>query len=796
MNLITKIKGLSAIGWGNAFRALAYAVKRDRLDRKYAPRPQTGQTDRPGCLISAETDSSGGTFQFENARLEIRCLTDDMARITWHRGSLPEPYALTGGDFPGVKAEISSGADMWSLHSPGLRVEVDHAGGLKFLGERGNLVRSDAPPSWSGRSTTLVSPLNEGEGIFGMGERTWPLNLRGHKCRNYNAEPMGAYTRGDDPLYVGVPVFMGLHDDGSYLVFVENSFESTFDFSSDATITLQDGALRYYVTVGPPETLLANYSRLTGRAPLPPRWALGYHQCRWSYKDDKEVRELVAGFEARDLPLSVVHLDIHYMDGYRVFTVDKERFPDLPALTAELAEKGIETVAIIDPGIKTDSAYDVYRTGLEKDVFCKLPDGTEARGPVWPGTCAFPDFTKPAARKWWAEHYDRLTRWGISGIWHDMNEVAVFASWGEKTLPACVKHDFEGRSGTHAEAHNLYGLLEARAGFEGLRAAAPDKRPWILSRSGWAGLQRYAWTWTGDCESDWWTLGQSIRIALAMGLSGIPYNGPDIGGFGGNPSPELFTRWFQAGAFLSFFRTHCAVFAPRREPWVFGEPTLSICRDFLRLRYRLLPYWYSLADLHSKTGAPLLRPMFWEDPLNVDLRNVDDQFMVGEQMLVAPVMSPGQTSREVLLPSGQWFDFWTDELFAGDSIVSVNTPLEQMPVFIRAGAVIPMEENGRIVLHLYSARPDVEGKPGPSGRLYSDAGDGYGASRIDNFLLSEIDGGLRLLRKGEGEYPCPDLSVCVHHLKVSKAQVDGSFVALEEELIPVGQFSEVVMMIE
>lgn len=349
--------------------------------------------------------------------------------------------------------------------------------------------------------------------------------------------------------------------------------------------------------------------------------------------------------------------------GYRIFTVDTRQFPNLAGLARDLADKRVFLVTILDPGVKHDRA--VLNEGLAGNAFCTLPDKTLARAPVWPGWCAFPDFTDPRARAWWGRQYPRLLVAGITGFWHDMNEPAAFAIWGDPTLPHATRHAPDGRGGDHREAHNLYGLLMNQAGYEALRAYRPQRRPFILSRSGWAGVQRYAWNWTGDVESTWEALRQTVATVLGLALSGIAFTGPDVGGFSGAPSAELYLRWFQLATFLPFFRTHSAKFIPRREPWSFGEPTLSIAREFLKLRYRLLPYLYTLAWTASQTGHPLVRPLFWPDGKDPTLWDVQDEFLLGESLLVAPVLVQGAQAREVILPEGTWYGFFDDRTFRG-----------------------------------------------------------------------------------------------------------------------------------
>ncbi|UCF62586.1 MAG: alpha-glucosidase, partial [Anaerolineaceae bacterium] len=414
------------------------------------------------------------------------------------------------------------------------------------------------------------------------------------------------------------------------------------------------------------------YTELTGRPVLPPRWAFGYHQSRWGYKSEGMIRELVAGFLEHALPISAIHLDIDYMKGYRVFTVDSERFPDLAGFTHELESQGIKIVTILDCGVKSDPQYSVYNEGLAEDVFCKGPDAEVLYGPVWPGWCAFPDFTQPKTRSWWGSYYGRLLELGVAGIWHDMNEPAVFSAWGDYTLPQSTQHDLEGRGGDHREAHNLYGLLMNRSGYEALRELRPDRRPWIVTRSGWAGIQRYAWHWTGDTESSWRSLRMTVSMILNLGLSGVPFVGPDIGGFSGSPSAELFTRWFQLATFLPFFRTHSAVFTPPREPWVFGEPYLTIIRDFLGLRYKLLPYFYTLAWQSHQYGHPMVRPLFWHDVEDPNLWGIDDAFLLGKNLLVAPILEESASSRHLVLPKGNWFNFWDDTILQGPGEVETS----------------------------------------------------------------------------------------------------------------------------
>jgi alpha-glucosidase len=601
-----------------------------------------------------------------------------------------------------------------------------------------------------------------------------------------------------------IPVYLTVHNLGSYLVFFENSFPGTFTFPAsqspeeigyqnnsspqDAQATFGGGMLRYYFIPGPADRALERYSQLTGQGSLPPRWALGYHQSRWGYQSEAEIREVADGFLQHDLPVSAIHLDIDYMDGYRVFSVDKEKFPCLPGLAEDLLERSIHLVTILDPGIKSDPSYSVFRDGLENQVFCKLPDQKTIQAVVWPGWSVFPDFTDHKVRGWWGSHYDELVSQGISGVWHDMNEPATFSAWGEFTLPATTVHAMEGRGGTHLEAHNLYGLLMNRAGWEALDQIHPDRRAWILTRSGWAGVARYAWSWTGDIESSWEALRQTIRSLLGLSLSGIPYSGSDIGGFSGNPEPELYLRWFQMAVFTPFFRTHSSKEVSPREPWRFGEPFLSIVRESLRLRYRLLPYLYTLAWECTAFGRPLLRPLFWPDAGDSRLWQVEDAFFLGDHLLVAPILEPGVKSRTVTLPAGDWFDFWDETHYPGSTEVEIPANLKRIPVLARGGSLLPLAEGNDMILQIYLA------KNGSSqGSLYSDAGDGYGDWRLDQFHVIEFDGGIEVTRTKEGlyDFPYQRLLIHMHGKSIDRAWVDGKESPVSGNVLEAGNFTRI-----
>ena len=788
MDLVTALRSIRFIGLSNVVRAIRYAWLRTRWERRCSVSPPREAFRPPGPLQEVTPSASGTRFRFSHAELEIHFLAADLVRVSWEPGTPPLPYALARTNWPEVEVRLQETAAGWRLSSDELAVTVDGEGGLRFFDAVGQLLRAEMPPQRNGEAWKHHARLQPDEHVYGLGERAASLNLRGGTFRMWNRDPAGSYGPGTDPLYMGIPVYLGLHSAGSYLIFYENPFPATFTFQGEAAAHFEGGMLRYYLVPGPPARALERYTELTGRPPLPPRWALGYHQSRWSYKREAEVRAVVEGFRAHALPLSAVHLDIDYMDGYRVFTVDQRRFPDLARMARDLEAQGVRLVVILDPGVKHDPNYPVFRKGLAEGVFCTLPDGRPLLAPVWPGWCAFPDFSDPDVRAWWGDRYADLLAMGVAGIWHDMNEPTTFAAWGEPTLPRCTRHALEGRGGDHRECHNLYGLLMNRAGYAALRRLRPQRRPFLLTRSGWAGVQRYAWHWTGDVESSWAALRQTVATVLGLALSGIPYTGPDIGGFSGAPSTELYVRWFQLATFLPFFRTHSALGTPPREPWVFGEAPLAILRTFLRLRYRLMPYLYTLAWEASQTGHPLVRPLFWPDGGSPALWDVDDAFLLGDALLVAPILEEGVRFRTVHLPQGHWYDFWNDTLLDGSRVVELEAPLERIPVLVRAGSLLPLEEGNALVLHLY---PPTEGTG--EAFLYTDAGDGYAEGRVDRFWIHREGGRLEVIREHEGELPLPyvEFVLRVHGMAVRKVWVDGKARPCEGPRIRVGPFERV-----
>jgi alpha-glucosidase len=387
----------------------------------------------------------------------------------------------------------------------------------------------------------------------------------------------------------------------------------------------------------------------------------------------------------------VIYLDIDYMEGYRIFTWSQKNFPDPKKMVGDLARDGFKTVVIVDPGIKVDTTYHAYQTGLKEDLFLKYPDGRTYIGKVWPGACAFPDFTMTAARTWWGRSFDVLTTVGVRGFWNDMNEPSVF-DVPLKTIDLEVLHDDNGLRTSHTKNHNLYGMLMTRATYEGVRQLRSNERPFVLTRASYAGGQRYSAAWTGDNIASWEHLEIAVPMMLNLGISGQPFVGTDIGGFVGSPDGELYARWLQLGVFSPLMRTHTAWGTRDQEPWSYGARYTAINKAMIELRYKLLPYLYNVMVEASETGIPAMRPLAFEYPGDTHSRGNGSEFLFGDDLLIAPVLWPGAKKRDLRLPRGTWYDFWTGKRFQGSSNVTVDAPIDRIPVFARAGAIIPTQQ--------------------------------------------------------------------------------------------------------
>lgn len=621
-----------------------------------------------------------------------------------------------------------------------------------------------------------------GEMYLGLGDKTCSMNLRGHTLQNWNTDSFG-YQKNTDPLYRSVPFYYSLYKGKAYGLFLHSSWKTHFDFDAmGAGLTsfwTEGGEMDYFFIYGPELTEVnRRYMDLTGKPELAPLWALGFHQCRWSYYPESRVRELAREFRERNIPCDAIYLDIDYMDGYRCFTWNKDHFPDPKQLIADLKEDGFQTVVMIDPGIRVDPDYEVYQSGTEQDVFCRRTSGEVMTGPVWPSKCVFPDYTDPRVRAWWADLYEELyAGQGVSGFWNDMNEPAVFKV-NHMTFPDSVWHHYDGFGGDHRKAHNIYGQQMSRATYEGLKKHQPDKRPFVLTRATFSGGQRYAALWTGDNVASWEHLRLANIQCQRLSISGFSFVGTDIGGFVDVPGGELLVRWLQLAVFHPVFRIHSmgnnvdgaseteadlVEEAERlnrldQEPWAFGDPYTDQARTAIEFRYIILPYIYTYFQRASTLGDPMLKPLAFYDQTDQAALKREAEFIFGDHLLVCPILKPGAKSLTAYLPKGEWYEFHRATPYIGGQKVRLRVRPDQIPVMVKSGSVIPTYP-----VQQYTGEQEIlhVGLRAYFGALeeslwYVDAGEGYdyeaGGYRLATFNTVATDEGFRILQAVEGDF--------------------------------------------
>lgn len=674
----------------------------------------------PAAPVSAvRLTDRGAELQCGNEVLQVEYVRDDVIRLRMTRAGRfdDRPSWALAVDPMSLQPQIDvdTSPTITTLRTPAMVVTVTHDPlCIDVRRTDGSPVATTATDT-SGRPASYAT-LNDAfwirrrcapsDAFYGLGEKTGPGNRRGRSYTLWNTDVLdpgasGEFTathaaddpRADntstsfDPYYVSIPLLHHL-DAATGAVsasFIDNAHRAEYDLSGegDYLISFDGGFYTEYLFAGPtlPQILEA-YTWLTGRATVPPIWSLGYQQCRWFPYSSDDVRALGRRLREAELPCDALWLDIDYMDGYRVFTWDPERFPDAPQMLADLAAEGFAVVSIIDPGVKREVGYAVYDDAVRQDVLCRTASGDLYTGQVWPGATAFPDFVTPEARAWWGALNAEHVRSGLAGIWNDMNEPAT----GD--IPSDAMRFGRGAY-AHEEYHNQYALLMAMGTAQGLDAALPDRRRFILSRAGSAGIQRYAANWLGDNQSRWDHLALSMPMSSGFGLSGQPVVGSDVGGFAGDCSAELFVRWMQYGALTPFFRNHNVLGATAQYPWSFGDEVQDLARDAITLRYRLMPYLYAAFIQATETGLPIQRPLVLAHADDPEVRDIDDEFLAGDHLLVAPVTAEGETSRPVYLPAGSWYDVWTGTLHQGSRWVTAHAPLSVLPLYARAGAVVP-----------------------------------------------------------------------------------------------------------
>ena len=712
--------------------------------------------------------------------LRVTALRDDVLRVTaGQNGTMPEeaswavlPEALHAS----VKVTPASSGGETGFRTAAVAVSVSADLRLTVRDLAGTVLQQDAAPvEWRGRGFEVAKTKRDDDHFFGLGDKPGPLDRAGKSFVMWNTDQFG-WQESEDPIYKSIPFFMEFRAGKAMGVLLDNTWRTYFDFGHKSTeqysFSAPDGPLTYYLLYGPePKAVLAQYAWLTGPTPLPPLWSLGFQQSRYTYEPRSRLMEVADRLRADKIPADALYLDIDYQEKNRPFTVDAVKFPEFPAMVKQLAAEHFHLVLITDLHIADlpNAGYAPYDSGTAGDHFMKNADGSVYSGTVWPGPSVFPEFTQAQSRAWWGSLYKEFAQAGVAGFWNDMNEPAVF-TYPTKTMPETVENridepGFRKRTATQREIHNVYGMENSRATYEGLLTLEPNTRPFVLTRASYAGGQRYAATWTGDNSATWNHLRMTIPQIENLGLSGFGMTGADVGGFAGSPPPELLTRWLMLAAFQPIDRDHSAKGTRDHEPWVDGPQAEDIRRRYINERYKLMPYLYTTAEEMSRTGLPIMRPLFLEfpqaakdgHPLDLD---APGEFMFGGSMLIAQSPSPEEVAPyEVHLPAGVWYDYWTGDRYerknsvqgrdlelrdaaAAEKPIMVTPTLAELPVYVRGGSILPLapltqstDETpaGPLTLRVYAPVPGGA----CSGSLYQDDGKSFDY-RKGKFLRSSF----------------------------------------------------------
>ncbi len=748
--------------------------------------------------IHATPLPNGDTFTAPGTTLQITALREDVLRVrATHTGTLPEDASWAV--LPASRtSSVSVTQDPAGFHTGKLRVAVSPDLRITVSDLAGNILQQDEQPiQWrdhgADRGFRVYKHKFPDDHFFGLGDKPGPLDRAGEAFVMWNTDNFG-WQESTDPIYKSIPFFIDFRAGHALGVLFDNTWRTFFDFGREFpnqfSYGATDGPLDYYLMYGPdPKQVVETYAWLTGPTPLPPLWVLGYQQSRYSYEPESRLLEVAKRLRDDRIPADAVYLDIDFQEKNRPFTVDTIKFPNFPQMVKTLAKEDFHLVVITDLHIARapNIGYAPYDSGLAQDRFVKNPDGTNYVGPVWPGPSVFPDFTQQQTRAWWGSLYQNFTSIGVAGFWNDMNEPAVFV-YPTKTMPDDIQHridepGFARRTASHLEIHNVYGMENSRATYEGLLRLEPDQRPFVLTRASYAGGQRYAATWTGDNSSTWNHLRQTVPQILNLGLSGFALSGADVGGFAGSPPPDLLTRWLQLAAFQPIDRDHAAKGTRDHEPWVDGPAQEDIRRRYIDERYRLMPYLYTTAEETSRTGLPIMRPLFLEfphattdgHPLDIDATS---EFLFGPDLLVAPSPSPEEVAPyEVRLPPGLWYDYWTGQRFdrrpqtsAHDlelrdashqaTPIMITPALADLPIYVREGAILPIAPLTQSTAQVPQGPLTLRVYPGEDchGDLYQDDGKSF-AFRQGQFFRQRLactqnpNGSIRVsLAAPEGSY--------------------------------------------
>ncbi|MCX7884520.1 MAG: glycoside hydrolase family 31 protein [Caloramator sp.] len=569
---------------------------------------------------------------------------------------------------------------------------------ISFLSKDGKIINQDYNPVGKKDKKIFVSKANDCTAYYGFGEKSGSLNKKGQYMENFNTDDP-AHDDNTPLLYKTIPFYIGvkpatMKNNYYYGIYFDNSYRSYFDMGKENRERIffgaEGGQIQYYFIPGNTiKDVVSKYSILTGVMDMPPLWTLGYQQCRYSYSSRGELENIADTFRKKNIPCDCLYCDIHYMDSFKVMTFDGIKFPAPEDMLKNLHEKGFKVVTILDPGVKIEEEYSTYLNGLKEDCYVKKSDGELYVGEVWAGKSVFPDFSNYKAREWWKKELKDFISLGIDGIWNDMNEPAVFDN-EYKTMPEECLHNSNKGTIEHKEFHNLYGMEMSRCSKEAQEELKENIRSFSMTRATFAGGQRYSSIWTGDNQSTWEHLRMSIPMNCNLGISGFSFVGNDVGGFGGNCNEELFIRWMQLGTFLPIFRNHSAIYTRRQEPWSFSKRAEKVAEKAINLRYRFIPYIYNMYYKSYKEGIPVFRPMVMEYPDDINVLDIYSQFMFGDNMLIAPVLYENERQKNVYLPEGIWYNYFTNEKFEGNNFYNIPVALDEILVFIKEGSIIPI----------------------------------------------------------------------------------------------------------
>ena len=749
-------------------------------------------SQRLGKIQSVKTGENQISADTSLGKFKVTVYNPHVIRVAITRDDALEDFSYSVVASPeSTKVNVQNSDDHLTIQTSALQLIIEkNPARFSFQTLEGKVINEDdvLGTSWIGEQVTQYKKLQDGERFLGLGEKTGNLDRRGHGYQNWNTDAY-AYHNGTDPLYSSIPFYIGIHHHLCYGIFLDNSHKSFFNFGASnnrfSSFSADAGEMNYYfIYANSVQEIIQHYTWLTGRMELPPQWGIGYQQCRYSYYPDKEVLNVARTFREKDIPADAIVLDIHYMDKYKIFTWDKNNFSDPKKMIDILKQEGFHFVIMCDPGIKAERGYETYEDGVAHDVFLKYPDGENYTGQVWPGWCHFPDFTNPKTRAWWGEKFKGYVDLGVEGFWNDMNEIAT---WGN-SLPENIEFDFEGNKATTRRGRNVFGFQMARSTYEGAKKLMNGKRPFNLTRSGFAGIQRYSALWTGDNVAYDEHMMLGVRIVNSLGLSGVAFAGYDAGGFVGDANTKLFARWISIAALSPFFRAHSMINTRDSEPWSYGEEAEQICRNYIKFRYQLMPYIYSLFYDASQTGMPVQRSLAIAHPHEPQVYNgqFQHQYLFGPSILVAPVESNKELTK-VFLPEGEWYYLYTGKIYSGNQEIMLECPIHLLPVFIKGGSAVPMqravsstsEKTDELILHVYT------GKQSSEFLLYQDDGEtfqyqnGQFSKRRINYLGDENK---LVIDQAEGKWKAPftKLKFVFHGLNSSEVTINGERKSLEQ----------------